>query len=122
VINLVTLGGALVADPELRDTRSGSIVAEATVACKSVRFDRAAGTDVVDSVFARVIAWDDTAEVLARLGSGAVVLVTGQLTQQEVEGRDGKKDRKTKVRALTVQVVRTPLEGRLPPGDDRYPG
>jgi single-stranded DNA-binding protein len=124
VINVVQLGGALVSDPDLRDTQSGAFCAEVTVACKSVRYDRVAGVDVIDQVFARVIAWEDTAEVLARLVAGTVVLVTGQLTQQAVT-RDGHTERKTKVRALVVQVVRTPPADRAVvsfSGDDSYPG
>lgn len=125
MINLVQIGGNLVKDPELRDARNGALCAEFTVACKSVRYDRAAGSDVIDQVFIRVIAWEDVAEVVAGLGQGTVVVVNGRLSQQEIEGKDGRKERKTKVEAMTVQVVRTPPGDRLPtppPGDDRYPG
>lgn len=127
MINLVTIGGNLTDDPDLRDAANGALCAEFTLASKGVRFDRRQNADVIDQVFVRVVAWEDAAEVVARIGKGAVVLVTGQITQQEVE-KNGRKERKTKVRALTVQVVRTPLEDRAatpapaPAGDDQYPG
>lgn len=122
MINLVQLGGSLKDDPELFDSPSGAMRAEATVICNNVRYEPGAGA-VLAPVFLRVIAWEDTAAVMARLGKGAVVLVTGQLTQQETVGKDGTKERKTKVQALTVQVVRTPPADRAPPpDDDQYPG
>ena len=125
MINLVQLAGALVADPEVRDLQSGALCADFTIATKSVRYDKQAEADVVDSCFIRCQAWETAAEAMVTLFKGSVVLVVGQLTQQEVEGRDGKKDRKTKVRVLTVQVVRTPSADRAvvsAPGDDSYPG
>lgn len=124
MLNLVQLGGTLKEDPELFDGRSGSLRAEFTVVNNTVRYDRSLGP-VLDPLFVRVIAWEDAAEVAARLGKGTVVLVTGQLTQQEVTDRAGKRDRKTKVQALTVQVVKTPAADRVlasASGDDEYPG
>lgn len=123
MINKVEVCGALVTDPDLRDTQTGMFCAEFTVACKSVRYDRATGSDVVDSVFVRVVAWEDVAVTVAGLLKGTVVLVTGRLTQQEIVGPDGRKERKTKVQALVVQVVRTPApDPSSDAGDDRYPG
>lgn len=124
MLNLVQLGGTVLKDPDLRDARGGTFCAEFTVAIKSVRFDRAVGADVMDQVFVRCIAWEDVAEqVTALVHQGSVVLVTGQLTQQEITGKDGRKERKTKVQALSVQVVRTPPSSKSSPsGDDQFPG
>jgi len=125
MINLVQIGGNLIEDPDLRDAANGALCAEFTLASKGVRYDRRQNADVIDQVFVRVVAWEDAAEVVARIGKGTVVLVIGQITQQEVE-KNGRKESKTKVRALTVQVVRTPQEDRarpaVPAGDDQYPG
>lgn len=125
MINTVQLGGSLKDDPDLVDARGGSLRADFTVVVNNVRYDRSLGSPMLEPVFIRCVAWEDTAEVVARLGKGAVVLVTGQLTQQETTGRDGTKERKTKVQALTVQVVRTPPADRAvesTAGDDSYPG
>lgn len=123
MINLVRLGGTLIKDPVIRDGGRDLLVAEFTVASKRVRFNASTRTDEIDQVFISCMAWEDAAEQVARLGQGAVVLVEGQLTQMEVE-RNGKKERKTKVQALVVQVVRTPPEDRATAltGDDQYPG
>lgn len=109
MINVVELAGALTEDPELHDLASGALRAEFTIAVKSIRWDRASGCDVIDQVFPRIVAWEDVAEQAAKLIKGSVVHVRGQITQQEVT-KDGKTDRKTKVRALVVSVVRTPSE------------
>lgn len=119
MINLVQLVGSVVKDPEMFDTRNGGLGAEFTVAVKSVRFDRATGRDVIDQVFIRCQAWEDTAGQVGVLPAGTVVMVTGQLTQQEVE-INGRKERKTKVRALKVDVIRTPPPAR-PVDDDETP-
>jgi single-stranded DNA-binding protein len=64
-------------------------------------------------LFARVVCWEDVAEQAAKLSKGCVVHVKGQLTQQEITDSQGRKDRKTKVRALVVSVIRTPEPDRF---------
>ncbi|MGH7743273.1 MAG: single-stranded DNA-binding protein [Candidatus Dormibacteria bacterium] len=108
MINTVEVAGTLTDDPDCRDLKSGALLVEFTVAVKGVRWDREAQCDVIESVFVRVQAWEDVAEVVAPLAKGTVVVVRGQLTQQEVTDSAGRKDRKTRVRALVVDVVRTP--------------
>lgn len=108
MVNVVEVAGVLTGDPELVDAKSGSFRAEMTVAVKQVRWDRVTERDVVEQVFVRVVCWEDVAEQVARLTTGSVVWVRGQLTQQEVTDSQGRKDRKTKVRGLVVSVVRTP--------------
>lgn len=125
MINLVQICGQLKDDPELFDARSGATGAAFTVIVNNVRYDPSQGSPVLSPVFVRCVAWEDTAAAVARLGRGTVVMVTGQLTQQEVTTASGKAERKTKVHALTVQVVKTPLADRAPPppdDDDQYPG
>jgi single-strand DNA-binding protein len=134
MINLVQLGGCLKDDPELFDARSGALRAEFTLVVSNVRYDPRSGGPMIEPVFIRCIAWETTAEVVGPLSKGTVVMIQGQLTQQEVTDNAGRKERKTKVQALTVQVIRTPPgdRGRVsselqrlagtPPGDDTYPG
>jgi single-stranded DNA-binding protein len=121
VLNRVEIAGTLAKDAELTDTPAGALRAEATVILKDVRYDRATNTDVVETAFVRVSAWEDAAETLGPLSKGTVVHILGQLTQQEVR-EGGKTDRKTRIRALVVDVVRRPREPRPgPPGDDTFP-
>ena len=107
MINRVELSGVLVKDPESHQMRSGALRVDFTVAVKGVRWDRAAGCDVIEQVFIACNAWENVAEQAVPLCMGTVVHVTGQLTQEEIE-KDGKKDRKTKVRVLVLSTVRTP--------------
>lgn len=108
VLNEVRIVGALVKDPDRRETPSGCLVTEMTVAVKQVRWDREAGCDVIEQVFLAVVGWEDVAATMRGLCQGTVVHVTGQLTQQEITDADGKKNRKTKIRAWVVDVIRTP--------------
>jgi single-stranded DNA-binding protein len=108
VINTVEIAGTLVKDIELEKTHGGAVLAPFTVAIKGVRWDRAAGCDVMEQVFVSCLAWEDVAEGMFQWIKGTVVHVRGQLTQQEITTPDGKKERKTKVRALVVSLIRTP--------------
>lgn len=108
MINTVEIAGTLTEDPDCRDLKSGALLVEFTVAVKGVHWDRESRCDVIESTFIRCQAWEDVAELVAPLTKGVVVHVRGQLTQHEVTGRDGKTDRKTRVRALVVNVIRTP--------------
>lgn len=123
MINRVEIAGTLKADAELIDTPSGALRAEATVILKDVRYDRRTNADVVETSFIRLTAWEDIAEALGVLAQGTVVHITGQLTQQEVRGRDGKADRKTRVRVLVLNVIRTPRPvPTAAAGDESFPG
>jgi single-strand DNA-binding protein len=108
VINTVEIAGTLVKDINLETTHGGAVLAPFTVVVKGVRWDREAGCDVIEQVFISCIAWEDVAEDMSQWVKGTVVHVRGQLTQQEITTPDGKKERKTKVRALVVSLVRTP--------------
>lgn len=109
MINVVQLAGTMIKDPDLVDLRSGSLRADFTLAVKSVRYDRESGCDTIDSCFISCQAWESSAELIAALHKGCVVMVVGQLTQQETD-KDGRKERKTKVRVLTVSPIRIPTE------------
>jgi single-strand DNA-binding protein len=107
VINVVEIAGTLVNDVELKTTQGGAVLAPFTVAVKGVRWDRDSGCDVIETAFIACIAWEDVAEEMSRWIKGTAVHVRGQLTQQEVT-TGGKTERKTKVRALVVSLIRTP--------------
>lgn len=108
MINEVRVAGTLAKDPVMRDTQGGALMTEFTVVVKGVRWDARAECDVIEQVWVGCVAFEDTARVVGVLSQGTVVYLVGQITQQEVDLGEGRKDRKTKVRALVVDVVRTP--------------
>jgi single-stranded DNA-binding protein len=110
MVNEVRVAGTLAKDPVMRDTARGALMTEFTVVVKGVRWDPKAECDVIEQVWVGCVAFEDVARAVGLLGKGTVVHVTGEITQQEVDLGDGKKDRKTKVRALVVSTVRTPPE------------
>lgn len=97
-------------DPQMRDTHRGALMTEFTVVVKGVRWDPQGECDVIEQAWVGCVAFEDVARAVGVLGQGTVVHVTGEITQQEVELPNGKKDRKTKVRALVVNVVRAPTD------------
>jgi single-stranded DNA-binding protein len=104
---MVEIAGTLMADVELKTAGTGAVLAPFTVVVKGVRWDREAGCDVIEHAFISCIAWEDVAEEMSRWIKGTAVHVRGQLTQQEVT-IGNRTERKTKVRALVVSLIRTP--------------
>lgn len=90
---LLTVVGNLVADPELRFTPSGVVVANFTVASTPRTFDRQSGEwKDQEALFLRCNVWRDPAENVANsLTRGARVVVTGRLKQRSFDTREGEK-------------------------------
>jgi single-strand DNA-binding protein len=106
-VNRVELVGGLVRDPELRAVgQSGTFICEVTLAVSGARFNPDTGTQEVNTVFPRVVAWEQLAEALEKFRQGDVVHIVGELDQRVIETKDGKQDTKTRVLVLTVQLVR----------------
>jgi single-strand DNA-binding protein len=106
----------LTRDPEYRVLPSGAEVSSLSLAVNDAVWDSQAREQVVGTVFVQVEVWDvQAAAVAEQLRRGDEVLVLGRLDQREIERRDGTKDRKTRVQALTVTHVRVrhrnPLTG-----------
>lgn len=89
----LTVGGNLVADPEIRYTQSGAPVASFTVASTPRTFDKQKNEFVDgDTLFMRCSIWREAAENVAEsLTKGMRVIVQGRLTQRSYEDRDGQK-------------------------------
>lgn len=89
---VVTIIGALTADPELRFTPKGDAVANFTVASNPRVFDRQAGEyRDGDPLFLRCNVWRQPAENVAEsLTRGMRVIVSGRLRQRSFE-HDGQK-------------------------------
>lgn len=108
-MNRVEVMGGLTRDGEFRFLPSGMPVAEFTVAIDKARYDSATKGKVVETTFVKVTAWASLAEDLMNDGGltqGDVVYVIGELSQREIEKKDGSKERKTGVTAHVVSVVR----------------
>jgi single-strand DNA-binding protein len=108
-VNRVEIMGGLTRDAEFRFLPSGMPVAEWTVAIDKARYDSQTQGKIVETTFVKVTAWASLAETLmddGGLHQGDVVYVIGELSQREIEKKDGSKERKTGVTAHVVQVVR----------------
>ena len=110
-MNKVEIAGGLTRDAEYRTVgASQTQLMEMTVAVNGTRFDSEQRQQVVDTVYVAVQVWGYVAQRLTdehgTLHKGDEVYVVGRLSQQEVEKRDGTKDRKTRVTAMVVSVTR----------------
>jgi single-strand DNA-binding protein len=84
---ILTIVGALTADPELRFTPNGAAVANFSVASNARTFDKASGGwKDQDPLFMRCNIWRDAAEHVAEsLRKGDRVIVQGRLRQRSFE-------------------------------------
>jgi single-strand DNA-binding protein len=106
-VNRVELVGGLTRDPDLRALQSGVMVCQFTVGWKEAVWSGAERKDVVRNHYLSVVAWAELAEYVGEaFRKGDTVYVLGQLTQEEIEKADGKKESKTRVRAFVVRPVR----------------
>lgn len=84
--NKITLGGRLVADPELRETSNGVAVCNARIAVTR----RAFNGNEPESDFFNIVAWRGGAEFLANyFRKGSSVCVSGCLQTSSYEDEDG---------------------------------
>jgi single-strand DNA-binding protein len=94
--NRVSLGGRLVADPELRYTPTGKALCRMRVATNDTR----------EAQFHDVVAWEETAEKAAEsLSKGAAVVIEGRLQTRSWEAQDGTRRRATEVVADFLDPV-----------------
>lgn len=87
-VNRVTVLGHVVADPELKSTKSGKSVSSFAVATNNEWFD-ADGVLQKSVDFHRVVAWEGLAELCAKyLFKGSPVYLEGRLSNRAYEGKD----------------------------------
>lgn len=87
MLNVVAIMGRLVADPQLRQTASGTSVASFRIACDRGRKD-ANGQNQTD--WLDVVAWDKTADFVSRYFSkGSMIAVTGRLQSRSYQDKNG---------------------------------
>lgn len=90
---VITVVGNLTADPEMRTTRSGSTVANFSIASTPRVFDKQSNQWVDgDALFLRCTAWRDLASHCAQsLSKGMRVIAQGRLTQHSWEDEQHQK-------------------------------
>jgi single-strand DNA-binding protein len=91
--NTITIIGNLTADPELRLTKSGTSVANVTIASTPRSFNKQTQTwEDGEALFLKGTVWKDLAEhVTDSLVRGARVIATGKLIQRSYETKEGEK-------------------------------
>lgn len=102
--NQVVLVGNLTRDPKMRDSSSGTVIADIGLAVNS---SYGKGDDKKDEVlFINVTAFGKTAEVVEKyLTKGSPMLVSGRLVLNEWEDKDGNQRREIKVTADRIQLI-----------------
>lgn len=87
-INHVSILGHVVADPQIKSTKSGKSVLSFAIATNNEWLD-AEGTLKKSADFHRVVAWEGLAEICSKhLRKGSPVFVEGRLTNRAYEGAD----------------------------------
>ena len=118
-MNVVSLIGRVVADPELRYTPSGLAVTTLRIAVNR-RFKSESGEKEAD--FFDVVAWKQSAEYASNyLSKGRLVAVTGRLQQRNWVQQDGQKRSKIEVVAENLEGLDKPQGGQAggaPSGDE----
>ena len=94
-MNVATLLGRLVKDPELKHTASGTAVVSFTIAVDR-RFKNANGEYKAD--FINCVAWKNTAEFIAKyFGKGQMIALCGSIQVRNWEDNEGNKRYATEV-------------------------
>ena len=103
-MNKVTLLGNLTRDPEIRHTKSGKPVVNASIAVTE-RWKTEAGEPKESTVFVDLVIWGKTGEMFAEYhAKGSKALIDGKLVVEEWE-KDGQKRRTTKVQVAAWHFV-----------------
>jgi len=106
--NKVILMGNLTRDPELKQTPSGSKVAELRLAVSETWRDKSGQSKEV-TCFVDVVVWEKLAELCQQyLAKGRSVLVEGRLQMDEWKNQQGEPRSKLRVRADTVKFLGSP--------------
>ena len=100
MLNTISIQGRMKAKPDLRQTKNGTSVAQATLAVQRSRKDPNGEypTDWIDVVF-----WGKTAEHAAKwFGKGDMAIVSGRLESRDWEDKNGQKRRSWEIQANEI--------------------
>jgi single-strand DNA-binding protein len=104
-INRIIISGNLVANPTLRETNSGTLVASVTIANNEF-FNDGEGERQQVTTFVDVTVWGKSGENFASLAKkGQEVVIEGQLRRNDWESEDGQKHSKHFLRAENWQFT-----------------
>ena len=118
-MNKVILIGNLVADPELRQTNSGTSVATFRIAVQR-RFANANGVREAD--FISVIAWRQLGELVQKyLTKGRKCCVEGSIQTRSYDAQDGSKRYVTEVVADNIEFLPSGNRGEAAPLPEEPP-
>jgi single-strand DNA-binding protein len=104
MINTVTLVGYVGRDPEIRYTKSGTAVANFSIATnRKVKRGEAWETE---TDWHDVVAWARTAETVERyVHKGKLIAVLGRLGYDEYEDKNGSKQKRAKVHVSNLTLL-----------------
>lgn len=104
-VNMVVVLGRLGDDPQVRHTQDGTAVANITLAVNE-RWNDKRGEKQEKVEWIKVVLWGKLAEVAENyLKKGDPAFVRGKLQTRSWEGKDGKKNYVTEVRADELQLL-----------------
>ena len=104
-VNKAILIGNLGRDPEIRYTKTGTAVANFTLATSEKWTDKA-GQKQDRTEWHRIVAWGKTGELCAQyLAKGRSVYIEGRIQTREWEDKDGQKRKTTEINASTVTFL-----------------
>lgn len=103
MLNNITLNGRLTKDPDVRETKDGTLVADFSIACEQ-DFKNSQGEKAVDYFDCAV--WRQGAEYIKQYGSqGDMVSVSGRMKTEHWQDKDGNKRKSYKVQVERIYVV-----------------
>ena len=107
-VNKVILVGTLGADPELRQTNSGSSVCNMRIATNDRRWDSATNERVATTEWHNIVLFKHLAETAERyLKKGSQVYIEGKLRTRKWQDRDGNNRYSTEVIANDMKFLDT---------------
>ena len=116
-LNKVILGGRITADPEIKQTTSGTSVLSFSVAVNRRFASKSADGSQPQADFINVTAWRQTAEFISRyFKKGNPILICGQLQTRSWSDPQGQKRYVTEVVADEVTFVSPAANGQAPAG------
>ena len=103
-LNVVILAGRLTAQPEEKETQSGTTVTNFTVAVNQP-YRTGDGEWKSKTLFADITAWGKLAEYAVNLEKGSPVLIQGSLQSQNWTNNSGKKRKSIQVVAQKINSL-----------------
>lgn len=122
-LNRVFLIGRLTKDPDIRQTTTGTPVANFSIAINR-RFRSPAGEVKEETTYVGIVAWQKLADLCRQyLAKGRAVLVEGKLQNRSWETEDGQKRSTLEVRADRIEFLEREYrpESAAPPPEHGEP-